>query len=127
MYLMMMVDGQMSANEQVAINGALKVLTRGLLDAPALQQILQHCERQARQSGVEARLESIGSRICADRVDRETAFSLAAAVAIADHALHDGERSLLQSIAQWYGISSKRCTQILQQFDDEHVVEGPPP
>ena len=117
MYLMMIVDGELDQFEQDVIRGALRVLTHGVLREPELEQIIKRCEALAREQGVEARLEAVGSRLCADRMDREMAFSLAAAVAMADQTLAQEESSLVDSIAQWYGISSQRRAQILQQFE----------
>jgi hypothetical protein len=88
-----------------------------VLREPELEQIIKRCEALAREQGVEARLEAVGSRLCADRMDREMAFSLAAVVALADQTLAREELRLIDSIAQWYGISSHRCAQILQQFE----------
>jgi uncharacterized tellurite resistance protein B-like protein len=119
MYLMMTSDGEMDATEYDVIRGALKVLTHGLLDESALERILTNCETQAREQGVEARLQAVGSRICGNRADRETAFTLAAAVALADDRLLDEELRLVGSIAEWYGISERRCAQILQQFESD--------
>ena len=119
MYLMMAADGEMDASEHDVIRGALKVLTDGLLHESALEHILTSCETLAREQGVEARLQAVGGRICADRTDRETAFTLAAAVALADNRLLDEESLLVGSIAEWYGISDRRCAQILQQFESD--------
>ena len=76
-------------------------------------------ERLVGEQGVGARLQAVGGRICADRTDRETAFTLAAAVALADNRLLDEESLLVGSIAEWYGISDRRCAQILQQFESD--------
>ena len=116
MYLMMMADGDASESERDAIRGALQVLTHGLLDRSVLDDILKRCEVEAREQGVEARLQAIGARLCGDRLDRETAFTLAAAVAMADDQVVEQESLLVESIAEWYGISARRCTDILQQL-----------
>ena len=117
MYLMMMVDGQGDKPEQEAIRGAIRVLTQGLLDDEGLGELVRHIEQQVLDQGVEARLQAIGSRICADRLDRETAFSLAAAMALADDKVVTEESLLVASIAEWFGVSGKRCREILQEFD----------
>jgi hypothetical protein len=65
--------------------------------------------------GVNHCLRDIGVRLSADRLDRETAFTLAAAVALADRHLLEQESSLMLSIAEWYGVSGKRAMQLLQQ------------
>ena len=117
MYLMMMADGQGGKQEQEAIRGAMRVLTQGLLDDEGLAELVGHIEQQVLDQGVEARLQAIGSRICADRLDRETAFSLAAATALADDKVVTEESLLVSSIAEWFGVSGKRCREILQEFE----------
>jgi uncharacterized tellurite resistance protein B-like protein len=117
MHLMMMVDGKGDKAEQEAIRGAMRVLTHGLLDDAELGELTQHIEQQVRDQGIEARLQAIGSRLCADRLDRETAFSLAAAMALADGRVVTEESLLVASIAEWFGVSGKRCREILQEFE----------
>lgn len=119
MYLMMVIDGEPDRAEYEVMRGALGMLTDGLLHGAALDEMLGDCEALAREQGVMARLQAVGGRICADRVDRETAFSLATAVAIADGKLLAEESSLVESIAEWYGISAKRCAQLLQHPGDD--------
>ena len=117
MYLMMMADGEAAANEKAAIRGALNMLTHGFVEQQLLDDMLEDCEKIASEQGVEFRLQSIGSHLCADRQDRETAFTLAAAVAIADQRVDVEESSLMDSIAEWYGISGKRSREIVQQIE----------
>lgn len=116
MYLVMVADGQADAAERDAIMGALSMLTHGFLDRTALDTILAQSEAAVAQSGVEARLQMIGARVGASRQDREIAFTLAAAVAMADEQVAGQEHALVQSIAEWYGLSGKRCRELLQQL-----------
>ena len=117
MYLMMLIDGHAASVELDAIHGAMQILTDGILDHDVLDGIFKRCARKAEEYGVEGRLQFVGAQLSRDRVDRETAFSLAAAVAIADNKLEDMEVSLMESIAEWYGISGKRSREIVQQIE----------
>ena len=117
MYLMMMADDEGGALERDAIRGAMRVLTHGLLQDSELEELTQRFEALLQEQGVEARLQAIGSRICADRVDRETAFSLAAAMALADNKVVTEESLLVASIAEWFGVSGKRCRELLQELE----------
>jgi tellurite resistance protein len=116
MYLMMLIDGHADSVELDAIRGAMQILTDGTLDNEVLNGVFKRCAKKAEEYGVEGRLQFIGAHLSTDRVDRETAFSLAAAVAIADNKLEEVEIALMESIAEWYGISSKRCKEILQDL-----------
>ncbi len=118
MYLVMMADGRDHEHEIAAVRGATRALTHGLLDDTALEALLRRCGLLLREQGAQSRLQAIGSRICADRLDRETAFTLAAAVALADEDVAAEESTLLSSVAEWFGLSSRRSKAILQQFDE---------
>jgi tellurite resistance protein len=118
MCLMMMVDGVADEAEKDAIRGALEVLTDGLLHATLLDDMLEECLSVIRDDAFEARLQMIGTQLSGDKVDRETAFMLAAAVAAADQAFLEREMNLLDTIAEWYGLSSKRTAQLLNQLEN---------
>ena len=116
MYLMMMVDGDADKLELDVIRGAISILTDGLLGNESLDEIFCRCAEVATNHGVEQRLQSIGAHLSADKMDRETAFTLAAAVAIADNEVAEEEAALVRLIAEWYGISERRCEEILQHI-----------
>jgi len=116
MYLMMMIDERADIAEVDAIRGAMRILTNGLLEDAVLDDIFLRCRDNASEFGVESCLQEIGARLSANRQDRETAFSLAAAVALADKHLLAAESSLMTSIAQWCGVSDKRAGVLLEQL-----------
>lgn len=116
MYLMMIVDGAVDLHEQAILRGASLALTDGLVDDTLLDSLLQRCREAVEEQGVEQRLQAIGGRICASRADRELAFSLAAAVAMADDSLAEEESLLVGDIAEWFGLSSRRCRELLEQL-----------
>lgn len=116
MYLVMVADGHEQESEKEAILGAVSMLTHGCLNIAELEKILQVSKQEIARQGVEGRLQVIGAQISADRQDREIAFTLAAATALADGHLASEEDTLIESIAEWYGISQKRCNEILQQL-----------
>ena len=117
MYLVMIADGDQDDDEKAVIRGAMRTLAGDLLDDASFDGLLAACGERLQEQGVEARLQAIGQRICADRVERETGFSLAAAVALADQQVAAEETELLTSIAEWYGVSSRRSHELLRQFD----------
>lgn len=118
MYLVMMADGRSDGAERAAIRGALRILTQDLIDAESLDALLGDFGVRLRAHGRELRLQAIGSQLCATRRDRETALTLAAAVALADDAVSGEEGELVSSIAEWFGVSRRRCLELLAQFDD---------
>ncbi len=113
LYFMMMVDDLADPLELDAIRGAMRILSNGALGDNLLDDIFSRCRQRAQERGVEACLQEIGATLASDRLDRETAFTLAAAVALADHELLDAETALMLSIAEWFGISGKRAMALL--------------
>lgn len=113
MYLVMLADGHVDASERLAITSAARLLTGDALAESDIGELLDGCESIVREHGVEQRLQAIGARLSADRLDRETAFTLAAAVALADGAVHAAELDLVDSVAEWFGISSKRARELM--------------
>lgn len=117
MFLVMMADGSADQSERDAIQGALQLLTHGFIDQTQLAELITRFEQDIDNHGVESRLQSLGAQLSADRQDRETAFTLAAAIAVADEKVEQQENALIDSIAEWYGISGVRRRAILQQVD----------
>jgi len=115
MFLMMMADGTATQSEKDAIRGALAMLTHGCIQQTRLDELLGNFKAMLARQGVKYRLQTLGSRISADRQDRETAFTLAAAVALADEEIATGEFDLILDIADWYGISERRAKEIVEQ------------
>ena len=116
MYLVMMADGRAEAAERTAIAGAISILTRGVLDEDAVATLLRDCEARAAQEGVQPRLQALGARLSADRADAETAFSLAAAIALADQSVDQREHALIENLTEWFGLSPKRATALISSI-----------
>lgn len=113
MYLVMIADGEPADIERKALVAAIAILTNGLLEPKDIESMLARFEEIADRNGTEARLMQLGSRICVDPDDRETAFSLAAVVALADEEVDVRENRALKWIRQYYGISERRAADIL--------------
>ncbi len=113
MYLVALADGHHSPEEMASVHGAIRLLSSGVLEAAALDQLITNCDAAIEQYGVEGVLQGLGNRLCANRADRETAFTLAAATALADAKVDDAETGLLRDIAEWFGVSSRRANELL--------------
>lgn len=116
LYLMMTIDGEANEAERDAIRGTMHMLSGGALPDHKLDDILANCATRAAEFGVEACLQHIGAHLASDRLERETAFTLAGAVALADNRLRDSESELLYEIAEWFGISRKRADELLGEL-----------
>ncbi len=113
MFLVAMVDGHEDPAEIDALRGAMRMLTADQLADDVLTDIYQRCKHDLSQIGLDSYLERLGSTLARDRLDRETAFSLAAAVALADDSVHGAESELMGSIAEYFGISSSTARRLL--------------
>ncbi len=113
MYLVMMADGQSEAVERDALVAALKVLSDDQLGDADILPMLERFARFTDGVGAEGRLAQLGALLSADRDDRETAFALAAVIALADESVAVQENRVLEWVSEYYGISQKRMAGIL--------------
>jgi len=113
MYLVMIADGTPADIERRALVAAIDILTSGNLTPADIESMIDRFDKNLSGSGTEARFAQLGSRICADRDDRETAFSLGAVIALADEEVDVSEKRSLKWIRQYYGISERQAAQIL--------------
>jgi uncharacterized tellurite resistance protein B-like protein len=116
MYLVMLADGDCAPEEMASVRGAIRMLTQGLLADSDLDDMLQRCDAAAQERGAGAMLQTLGSRLCAQRSDRETAFTLAAAIALADNTVTDEETAFMDEVAEWFGVSSRRAAELLGEI-----------
>lgn len=117
MFLVMMADGEPDAAERRALLGALNVLTEGQVSPALLEAMLDRFAADAEREGVEGRIARLGARLGADQDERETAFTLAAAIALADDRVHAHENHTLMLIREYYGVSERRMAALLDTID----------
>jgi len=117
MFLVMMADGEPDAAERRALLGALNVLTEGQVSSALFEAMLDRFATQAQREGVEGRIARLGARLGADQDERETAFTLAAAIALADDRVHARENHTLAMIREYYGVSARRMAALLDTMD----------
>ena len=119
MFLMMAADGKVADAERDAVRGAIRGLTDNLLRSGTIKVMLEVYEQRLKEQGRESRLQEIAETLAEDQHEAEDAFSLAAAVALADDEIHDEENSLINQLAHWFGISKERADQILDQLEED--------
>jgi tellurite resistance protein len=119
MFLMMAADGTIAEIEKDAIRGAIRGLTDNLLRTGTINVMLESYAKRLAESGRDARLHEIAQEISEDQNEAEGAFALAAAVALADDEVSDEENAFINQLAEWFGISSERSAQILDQLEDD--------
>jgi tellurite resistance protein len=117
MYLVMMADSESASVERRAVVAALDLLTGGMVDAKDLQAMLERFDDNAQREGSEGRLMRLGSVLAGDRDDRETAFTLAAVVALADERVELSENRVLDWVREYFGVSRRRAADLLESID----------
>jgi tellurite resistance protein len=119
MFLMMTADGKITPGEATAILGAIRGLTDGLLHDGTIKVMLEGFAKLAKTEGREARLRAVAEALADRASEAENAFTLAAAVALADDEVADEERKLVGQLAVWFGIKPDRASVILAQVEDD--------
>jgi tellurite resistance protein len=122
MFLMMAADGKLADVERDAVRGAIRGLTDDLLRSGTINVMLEGYEKRLAESGRDARLQEVAEEIAEDPQEAEGAFALAAAVALADDEVSDEENAFINQLAEWFGISPDRATEILDQLEDDREL-----
>jgi tellurite resistance protein len=119
MFLMMTVDGKITESETTAILGAIRGLTDGHLHDGTIKVMLERYGEMVAAQGREARLAAVADQLADRPAEAENAFTLAAAVALADNEVADEERKLIEQLATWFGIKPDRAAAIIAELESE--------
>ena len=114
LFLAMTADGVQEGSERRAVRAAIAVLTDGLLPDTAVDPLLERLERSLETQGREARLEAVATRFALDPTDAETAFTLAAAIALSDGRVDAAEQALIEQMRSYFGIGAARARALLE-------------
>ncbi|MGC4090571.1 MAG: TerB family tellurite resistance protein [Polyangiaceae bacterium] len=117
MFLMMAADGKIADQERDALRGALRGLCDGLLRSGTINVMLENFERRLQEHGRDERLREIAEELSEHASEAESAFTLAAAAALADDEVADEEQAFINQLAEWLGISAARAGEILDQLE----------
>jgi tellurite resistance protein len=116
------VDGQVSDTEREAVLGAIRGLTDNALRSGTINVMLENYEQRLKEQGRDARLQEIAEEIEEEPSEAEGAFALAAAIALADDDVHEAENAFINQLAEWFGISPGRTTEILDQLEEDQTA-----
>ena len=117
MFLVMVADDHAAVSENQALSAAVEILTDGLVGPDGVSEMLDRFHDKLSAFGAEARLARIGASFGADRDDREIAFTLAAAMALADDEVAIGENRTLAWVREYFGISDQRVVALIESID----------
>jgi tellurite resistance protein len=119
MFLMMSADGEVAEVERDAVRGAIRGLTDNLLRTGTINVMLENYAKRLSEQGRDARLQEIASDIAEETSEAEGAFALSAAIALADDRITDEENQFINQLAEWFGISPARTSEILDQLEQD--------
>ena len=122
MYLMMTADGNVSDVEKDALRGAIRGLADNLIRTGTINVMLETFGRKIQEHGREMRLREIADALSDNPHEAEAAFSLAAAIALADDSVHESENEFINQLAEWFGISAKRANEVLDELAQDQEV-----
>ncbi len=116
MFLMMAADGQVADAERDAVRGAIRGLTGEVLHAGVINVMLETYASRLREQGRDTRLRQIAQDVAGEAHEAESAFALAAAVALADDQVADEENNLIDELSRWFGFSDEEAANILDRL-----------
>jgi uncharacterized tellurite resistance protein B-like protein len=120
MYLMMAADGSISEVEMDALRGAIRGLANNMIRSGTLNVMLQSFETKLKEHGRNVRLQEIAEALSETPHEAESAFTLAAAIALADDTVHEEENLFINQLAEWFGLPATRTEQILDELDQDN-------
>lgn len=121
MFLMMAVDGTISEAERDAVRGAIRGLTDNLLRTGTINVMIENYQKRLEAEGRDERLREIADAIADEPTEAEGAFALAAAIALADDVVAEEENEFINQLAEWFGISEARASEILDQLQGDQL------
>lgn len=121
MFLMMAADGKLTPDEHDAVRGGVRGLTDDVLRVGTINVMLENYQRRLKAEGRDERLRQIAESISEQASEAESAFALAAAVALADDDVAEEENAFINQLANWFGISPERAAAILDQIEDDKL------
>lgn len=124
MFLMMSADGKVTETERDAVRGAIRGLTDNVLRTGTINVMLENYSRKLTSEGRDERLRQIAEEISEEPAEAEGAFALAAAVALADDDVAEEENAFINQLAEWFGLTPERASEILDQIDADRAQTG---
>jgi tellurite resistance protein len=113
LYLLLVADERHDPREYEVLLGAIRALTDGALRKQDIEGMLARFDDRLKHHTREQRLEQVTAHLASDRSDAEAAFTLAAAMVIADETPDQREKAMLQELREQLGISGKRARALL--------------
>jgi tellurite resistance protein len=119
MYLMMAADGRLEEDERDAVRGAIRGLSDNILRTGTINVMFENFAARLSEHGRDQRLHEIAEELADHTSDAESAFVLAAAIALADDDVAEDENAFINQLGEWLSISAKRASELLDQLEED--------
>jgi tellurite resistance protein len=119
MYLMMAADGRLDEDERDAVRGAIRGLSNNLLRTGTINVMFESFAARLAEHGRDQRVHEIAEELAEHVSDAESAFVLAAAIALADDEVAEAENAFINQLGEWLSISAKRASELLDQLEED--------
>ncbi len=119
MFLMSSADGNVAEQEREAVRGAIRGITDNRLRSGTINVLFENFAERLQQQGRDQRLHEIAQEIAEHKSDAESAFVLAAAVALADDEVAEEENAFINQLAEWLAIPAERSAELLDQLEQD--------
>lgn len=113
LFLVVAADELVADTELLAMRGAVRGLSGDILTDSTVQVMVESFALRLRDEGAPKRLAAVTRILATDRNEAESAFCLAAAVALADSSVSDSESRLMDELAASLGLSARDRERIL--------------
>jgi tellurite resistance protein len=119
MFLMSSADGSVAETERDAVRGAIRGLSDNRLRTGTINVMFEKFAERLQQEGRDQRLHEIATEIAEHRSEAESAFVLAAAIALADDDVAEEENAFINQLAEWLAIDPARSSELLDQLEQD--------
>lgn len=118
LYLLMVADDRHDPRENEVLRGAVRALTDGALRSHEIDDMLGVYAARLQEESRQDRLEQVTAQLALDRSDAEAAYTLAAAMVIADERPDQREKAMLEELRDLLAISRARAHTLLGEVLD---------
>jgi tellurite resistance protein len=124
MFLVVAADEMVAEAELSAVRGAIRGMSGDALSDGTIKVLIETFALRLRDQGKELRLLELGQALRSDQNEAESAFSLAAAVALSDNNEADSESRILDELAVVLGFDEETQNRILGQLAQDRDQEA---
>ena len=124
MYLMMAADGTIADEEVDVVRGAIRDMSDSKLRSGTIKVMLDSYGDKMTAEGWEYRLVQVSNGLSRTTSAAEMAYTLVAAVALADKEVTLEENEVIDRFAELLGLTDSRCCELLDMVKEQKPPWG---